>query len=314
MESAIARIDEELPPDRASAAYALLVKILSNIQRAPAGSAEAAKVRTLKKGGKALQETLGGSTACFEVLLLCGFEDVGENYTLPPQADMAPLASALELLEALSASVTPAAAPAAPAARTMQGGYIVGSAPAAATGGYADAKATPTQPNGFKRRGPDATQAAQEQLAAARAAQKAQYNGATPASDAAAPASGTLAAPTAAAKEETPTSGKQASAFDFKSRSKAEAEKKAAEDAANDLRAMQKQKFKDFKADPTAAKTEAYQRPPSTVNGTGEAGWFDWMWGGGSSSGGDSGGGGGPDRQGPRMKTIRDLPPPPRRG
>ncbi len=48
--------------------------------------------------------------------------------------------------------------------------------------------------------------------------------------------------------------------------------------------------------------------------GSEEKGWFDWMWGGSSSSsgGGGGGGGGGGDRK-PKMKTIKDLPPPPRR-
>jgi len=51
--------------------------------------------------------------------------------------------------------------------------------------------------------------------------------------------------------------------------------------------------------------------------GSEEKGWFDWMWGGSSSSssggGGGGGGGGGYDRK-PRMKTVKDLPPPPKRG
>jgi hypothetical protein len=79
-----------------------------------------------------------------------------------------------------------------------------------------------------------------------------------------------------------------------------------------ELRAMQKNKFNDFKADPSSAKSEAYNRPPATASGK-EAGWFDWMWSGSSSSG--SGGAPPPsDKPKPKMKTIADLPKPVRRG
>lgn len=84
-----------------------------------------------------------------------------------------------------------------------------------------------------------------------------------------------------------------------------------------ELRALQKNKFNDFKADPTSAQSEAYQRPPSSCGAQAEAGWFDWMWGGSSSSNGSSGGGGrpsGPPAGGKRMKTIADLPKPVARG
>eukprot|EP00439_Symbiodinium_sp_Y106_P080535 s39_g19.t1 len=86
-----------------------------------------------------------------------------------------------------------------------------------------------------------------------------------------------------------------------------------------DIRAMQKQKFKelhipcDFQADPNAKTSEAYKRPAAIApGGSEEKGWFDWMWGGSSSSSGGYGGGGGgkpdkPDRQGPKMKTIKDA-------
>jgi len=81
-----------------------------------------------------------------------------------------------------------------------------------------------------------------------------------------------------------------------------------------ELRALQKSKFQDFKENPTAAQTEAFNRPPSDAN-TQEPGWFDWLWGGSSSS---SGGGGAPPPSGqrpkPKMKGVADLPKPVQRG
>lgn len=110
----------------------------------------------------------------------------------------------------------------------------------------------------------------------------------------------------------------QESAFDFKRREDPAKKRQEQEMSLADIRAMQKQKFKDFQADPNAKSSEAYKRPAAIApGGSEEKGWFDWMWGGSSSSGGYGGGGGGkpdkPDRQGPKMKTIKDLPPPPRR-
>jgi hypothetical protein len=86
-----------------------------------------------------------------------------------------------------------------------------------------------------------------------------------------------------------------------------------------DLRALQKAKYKEFEADPSARDSAAYKQPPST-GGSKEAGWFDWMWGGSSSndSGGGSGGSSGkpkPQDRKPRIKGVADLPkPPPRAG
>lgn len=108
------------------------------------------------------------------------------------------------------------------------------------------------------------------------------------------------------------------SAFDFENRQHKEQREKAADMSLQELRALQKEKFKQFESDPNARSQEAYKKPPAVSEGGQEAGWFDWMWGGSSSSsggGGGGGGGGGNDRQGPRMKTIRDLPQQPcRRG
>lgn len=120
----------------------------------------------------------------------------------------------------------------------------------------------------------------------------------------------------AAARQRTPKS-----AFDFERREDREKARKGGESSLQELRALQKEKFKEFQADPGAKKNEAYQRPPSVANGAApEAGWFDWLWGGdGGSSGSGGGGGGGNGRRGPppggpRVKTVADLPKPVRRG
>lgn len=86
-----------------------------------------------------------------------------------------------------------------------------------------------------------------------------------------------------------------------------------------DLRALQKAKYKDFEADPTARQSAAYKQPPSSSGASKEAGWFDWMWGGSSSNGNDGSGGSGgrpkPQDRKPRIKGVADLPkPPPRAG
>lgn len=128
------------------------------------------------------------------------------------------------------------------------------------------------------------------------------------------PASGTANTASGAARPK--------SAFDFERRGNIEEAKKEGELSLQDIRALQREKFKEFQADPNARRTEAYHRPPSVADGaSAEAGWFDWLWGsggGGSSSGGGGGGGGNrrdrPAPGGPRMKTMKDLPPPVRRG
>lgn len=132
----------------------------------------------------------------------------------------------------------------------------------------------------------------------------------------------TAAVPVSEAADASSGASRPKSAFDFERRGKVEEQKKDGELSLQDLRAMQREKFKEFQTDPNARRTEAYQRPPSVADGgSAEAGWFDWMWGsgGGGSSSGGGGGGGGSDRRkpapgGPRMKTMKDLPPPVRRG
>lgn len=88
-----------------------------------------------------------------------------------------------------------------------------------------------------------------------------------------------------------------------------------------DLKALQKEKYKEFKADPNAANSEAYKQPASVAGQEKkgeEKGWFDGWFGSSSSSDTKPRGGGG---YGPRpggggnIKTVSDLPkPPPRAG
>mmetsp|Transcript_107488 Transcript_107488/g.195507 ORF Transcript_107488/g.195507 Transcript_107488/m.195507 type:complete len:400 (-) Transcript_107488:199-1398(-) len=105
------------------------------------------------------------------------------------------------------------------------------------------------------------------------------------------------------------------SASAFERREDKEQKRKEADMSLQELRAMQKEKFKDFKQDPNAGQSDAYKRPASTANGSQEAGWFDWLWGGSSSTDDSNGrgpGGGGqrPRPTGARIKTVSDLPKP----
>merc|ERR1712194_74245 len=105
---------------------------------------------------------------------------------------------------------------------------------------------------------------------------------------------------------------KPKSAFDFQSASKAEAEKQAALKQQDDLKSLHKAKYEKFKADPNAGSSAAYRQPPSVApNGqapddSGSQWWNPFSWGSGPNMGG--GGNDKPDRQGPRMKSINDLP------
>jgi len=121
------------------------------------------------------------------------------------------------------------------------------------------------------------------------------------------------AAPAAVAKSAPPPAK---SANDFERRENKQERAKQGETSLQDLRALQKAKFKDFESDPNARQGEAYNRPAAVgTSSKKEDGWFDWMWGGGGGS--SSGGGGGgqpPPRQGPRVKGIGDLPKPVQRG
>lgn len=103
------------------------------------------------------------------------------------------------------------------------------------------------------------------------------------------------------------------SEFDFKRREDPEKKRQEGEMSLQDIRALQKQKFKDFQADPNAQNSEIYKRPAAVAPGAKkEQSWGEWMFGSSSSSsdGGGGGGGGGGERKGPRVKTIADLPKP----
>jgi hypothetical protein len=109
----------------------------------------------------------------------------------------------------------------------------------------------------------------------------------------------------------------QKSAFDFERKTDAAQVAKQNVTNVDDLRELRKQQYKDFSKDPNAWKGEQYQKPASTINGSGSSGggWFDgWFGSGSSSSNNKPQGGGGGERKGPRMKTLNDLPKPVRRG
>uniref|UniRef100_A0A7S1AGM0 UBA domain-containing protein n=1 Tax=Noctiluca scintillans TaxID=2966 RepID=A0A7S1AGM0_NOCSC len=103
------------------------------------------------------------------------------------------------------------------------------------------------------------------------------------------------------------------SAFDFKRKSDGEQVRKEGELTLQDIRALRKEKYMQFQADPNAKNSAAYQKPASVAAGGkqgGGDGWFDWMWNSSSSGGGGSSGGGSDKgNQKPRMRTVADLPP-----
>lgn len=114
------------------------------------------------------------------------------------------------------------------------------------------------------------------------------------------------------------------SAFQFESRAKKEDAVNKAAEVVNDVRELQKQKYKSFKQDPNAYDNQ--QGFFSTGGGDGNSGggnnnsssssWWDptsWFSGGGNS-GPPPNSGGRPERRGPRIKTMGDMPKPIRRG
>ena len=100
-----------------------------------------------------------------------------------------------------------------------------------------------------------------------------------------------------------------------------------AEREADEMRRVQKERYKRFQQDPDARNSEAYKRPASVANGAKVTDDFSWWnpltwgsgWGGGDDGSSGSGGGprpngGGERRSGPRIKTVADLPKPPSGG
>lgn len=303
--------------------YTILLKVLKNIADHPGEM----KFRTLKKQNKLVVE-LGRSASAISALLVLGFNESETTYHFPEDADIGPVEDAVGLLEAIVASYdiqAPEPAPAvAPAAATPTAGYPA--APAAAARPAAAAAAIAVGGTAAFTRRTDEGRKVEDQrgeLQAARQAQQARHEQSL---QAPAPAQAQMMADTKVAdsKAAADTAKKPAapavpkSAFDFQNRAAQEAKQNSAGSSLQELRAAQRDKYKDFQADPTARQSEAYQRPPAVAaGGKVEQGWGEWvgsMFGGGSSSGGGGGGGGSNERRGPRMKTINDLPKPVQRG
>lgn len=308
MEELVNAIEEEdhLPASQRTEVYTTLAKVLGNIVRNPAEP----KFRSLKKDNRMVQEKICRSTAAVSLLLAIGFEDDGATYTCPAATSLEHMEEVVDLLQCVVASreeETTAPGPASAAVTTTP----QAAAPAAAPKPTAATAKAALNPHGFQRRDDTEKMRSDQasQLAAVRAAQQSQYSdgGSTPSTSA-----------------ETDSSGADAkkkpvkTAFDFESRSTQKEQAQKAAGGLQDLRQMQKEKFQDFKNDPKAQQSEAYQRPASVASGgQAQQGWGDWVsgWFGGSSSGsGNGGGGGGQERKGPNVKGIGDLPKPVRRG
>lgn len=312
MEELVNAIEEEgLPEAQQTEVYATLAKVLGNVVKNPAEP----KYRTLKKDNRMVQEKIGRSSAAVSLLLALGFEDQGATYICPASTSLEHMEEVVQLLECVVASreETAAPSPAAPAPAAAAAPSQPAVQPSAPQPTAATAKSALNPQNFSRREDTEKMRSAQAgQLAAVRAAQQAQYSdgGSTPSPSAESDAS-------AADAKKKPAK----SAFDFESRAKQQEKAQKATDGLQDLRQLQREKFKDFKSDPNAQQQEAYQRPASVAaGGQAQQGWGDWlsgMFGGGSSSsggGGNGGSGGRPERRGPNVKGIGDLPKPVRRG
>lgn len=112
------------------------------------------------------------------------------------------------------------------------------------------------------------------------------------------------------------------SAFQFESRAKKEDTLEKSKGDANDIRALQKAKYQNFKQDPNAYNNQTgfYSGGSSTTtqnnnNGGSSSSWWDpTSWFGGGSNPPPPPRGGGNERRGPRVKTMSDMPKPVRRG
>jgi len=293
--------------------YETLLKVLKNINANPTEQ----KFRTLKKDNKLIAEKLCRSACACSVLLALGFEDETASYRLPPDADLEPLGESVALLECILASreSSEAAPPPAAAPAAVQ-------EPRLAAAPSAGSPTAPGNMRGFVRRSDEERRREEQarELQAVRAAQRAHFGdggGAAAALRDAAPAAAPAPAQAAAGQADSKKPVK--SAFDFESRQKRDQQHQQAESSLEELRRQQREKFKQFEADPTARQAAAYQQPASvSAGGKAEQSWGDWFGGmfGGSSSGSGGGGGSRPsnERRGPNMKTINDLPKPVQRG
>jgi len=298
IEGIVQRLSEAQLPSKYQETLVVLKKICGNVAKNPTNQ----KFRVLKKENAMIQ---GLHPIAREFLLVVGWEETSATFLYPMETDLGTLAYVSDLLDGLIlSSDTPA-----------------GGSPTGAT------KLPPKLNESLK-----AQQAQSAELAQIAADRKARYNGgyAAPApAPAARPAPAKAPAPTpapvvaaaapaaaAAGASAAAASGKKGpkSAFDFERRT--DREKKLAQEAeeAQRLRDLRKQQYQEHLADPNAAKSDAYKKPPSTANGADDSSWFSGWFGGSSSSNPPppppAGGG---DRK-PRMKTINDLPPQPRRG
>jgi hypothetical protein len=316
MEDLLEEIGQELTPHDARETRVTLNKILGNIVQNPTE----AKFRNLKKDNKTISEKILRSGAATSLLLAVGFDDTGAAYSCAPDTDLEPMRTAVDLLECLIVSTEDVVAPAkAEQAATPQpcSGY---NAPElvpvpAATPATMNTK-TVENPHAFKRLSEEEKKRQEQanQLQAARAARNAQY-----VENPSGPTYIPPAAPAVQAVQTENASAKKTAkptAFDFQDRHKKEQERAKADENLQDIRKLQKDKFKDFQADPNAKKQEAYKAPPA-VAGNAKAddswgGWFGGMFGGGSSSGGSTQQK--PERRGPNIKGVGDLPKPVQRG
>jgi hypothetical protein len=321
MEDLLEDIGKELPPAEARETYETLAKVLGNMLNNPGE----AKFRSLKKDNKVISGKILRSNNAASLLLAIGFEDDGVAYTCPPGSDLETIRSAHELLQCLILSAGDASPPDAKASAPPPAEVVKEDVAVACSTSAATKLAAAANPQGFVRRNEAEAkrQEQMDQLQAARAQQRAQYvenpQGPPPgnpmfAAQAQSPGGYPAAADDAPAAKKK-TAGQ--SAFDFKDRSKVEQEKKAAEQNLQDIRKAQKDKFKDWQADPNAKQQEAYKQPPSVAAGAAKAddswgGWIGGMFGGGSSSNGSSSSK--PEKRGPNIKGVSDLPKPVRRG
>jgi len=328
MEDLLEEIGKELPPADVRETYQTISKILGNILANPGE----AKFRSLKKDNKLISGKILRSQHAATLLLAMGFDDDGVMYLLPSDADLEVVRTVQDLIECMLLSsedpdAPPAAVSTASAANSVP---VVAAVATAAVAVEAAPAARPAaeksslahlgalNPQSFKKRSEAESQRQEQvdQLQAARAAQRAQYevNPQGPAPRPVVPDAKASGYPTAAADA---AAKKKGSVRDFESRVSKEKARDAAANNLEEMRKLQKDKFKDFQADPNAKQQEAYKAPPSVAAGAKEdsswGGWFGGMFGGGSSSTQPSR----PqdrDRRGPRIKGVADLPKPVQRG
>lgn len=126
---------------------------------------------------------------------------------------------------------------------------------------------------------------------------------------------------TNSAETEEEKRSKVKSAFQFESRAKKEEAVENSKADANDIRAIQKAKYANFKQDPNAFQNQqgfhsgGSNTTTNNNNGSSSSSWWDpTTWFSGGSNPPPDPRGGGNERRGPRIKTMGDMPKPVRRG